>query len=465
MNKLPALIRLSIAVFALLLTNSVIAKDADLNRSIEDDYQYVLDLYQHFHENPELSYQEANSAARMAKEWRELGFTVTEGIGDEWIKKKMEQDFGSVPEGVGGFGLIGVLENGDGPTLMLRADMDALPLEEKTGLSYASKVIATDHRGVEAPVMHACAHDSHMAILIGAARQLVQNKDKWSGTLVLLGQPAEEVGHGAQAMLNDGIYEKFPKPDFVLATHTSGWDKAWDITYTSGYALANVDSVDIFVKGLGTHGSAPQTGKDPIVLSAQIINALQTLVSRELNPLDSGVVTVGAFNAGFKHNIIPDAAHLQLTVRSYSDEVRKTLLEGIERIAVAQAISAGLSEDLFPVVEIESDYTPSTFNDPDLTTRVMAAVAEQIGEERVYERPPSMGGEDFSFFHRRDESIPTLIFWTGGNDPVAMDKAAAGEGPLPPSNHSPFFAPDPEAALKTGVEAMTIGAMELLKKS
>ena len=452
-----ALLALSLAI-----SSPAFAKDADLTKAVNSDYKYVLDLYQHFHANPELSFKEKNSAARMAKEWKELGFEVTERIGDDWVKAKVKRDFGEVPNGVGGYGLVGVLKNGPGPTLMLRADMDALPLEEKTGLSYASKVVATDHRGVEAPVMHACAHDSHMAILIGTARQLIENKDKWSGTLVLLGQPAEEIGHGAQAMLADGLYEKFPKPDFVLATHTSGWDKAGDVTYTSGYALANVDSVDIHIKGLGTHGSAPHTGKDPIVIGAQIVNALQTLVSRELNPLEAGVVTVGAFNAGYKHNIIPDAAHLQLTVRSYSDEVRKTLLDGIKRIAKAQAISAGLPEDLYPDVEIESDYTPSTYNDPELTKRVMSAVAKQIGQDRVYDRPPSMGGEDFSLFHRHDKEIPTLIFWTGGSDPVAMDKAEAGEAPLPPSNHSPFFAPDPEAALKTGVEAMTIGAMDLL---
>lgn len=464
MTRFSTSLTTSLLALTFAVANPACAKEADLTKAVTADYDYVYDLYKDFHENPELSYQEKDSAARMAKEWRELGFTVTERIGDAWVKKKMETFFGEVPDNVGGYGLVGVMKNGDGPTLMLRADMDALPLEEKTGLAYASKVVATDYRGIKAPVMHACAHDSHMAILVGTARQLVKNKDKWSGTLILLGQPAEEVGHGARAMLADGIYEKFPKPDYVLATHTSGWDKAGDVTYTPGYALANVDSVDIHIKGLGTHGSAPHTGKDPIVIGAQITNALQTLVSRELNPLDAGVVTVGAFNAGYKHNIIPDAAHLQLTVRSYSDDVRKTLIEGIKRIAKAQAISAGLPEELHPTVEVENEYTPSTYNDPALTERVMGAVAAQIGEARVYERPPSMGGEDFSFFHRQDKTIPTLIFWTGGSDPEAMDNAAAGKGDLPPANHSPFFAPDPEAALKTGVEAMTIGALELLQK-
>ncbi len=464
MPKLSTMISTGLITLGLVLSASAQAKDASLTRAVNNDYKYVLGLYTHFHENPELSYLEKESAARMAKEWRELGFTVTEGLGDKWVKAKVKSEVGSVADGVGGYGLIGVLKNGDGPTVMLRADMDALPLEEKTGLSYASKVTATDYRGVEAPVMHACAHDSHMAILIGAARQLVQNKDKWSGTLVLMGQPAEEVGGGALAMLEDGLYKKFPKPDYVLATHTSGWDKAGDVTYTSGYALANVDSVDIYIKGVGAHGSAPHFGKDPIVIGAQIVNALQTLVSRELNPLESGVVTVGAFNAGYKHNIIPDEAHLQITVRSYKDDVRKTLLDGIRRIAKAQAISAGLPEELYPRVEMDADYTPSTFNDLALTEQVMSAVSKQLGEDRVYTRPPSMGGEDFSRFHRADEDIPTLIFWTGGSNRAAMEKAAEGKGPNPPGNHSPFFAPEPEAALKTGVEAMTIGAIELMKK-
>ena len=309
--------------------------------------------------------------------------------------------------------------------------------------------------------MHACAHDSHVAILIGAARQLVERKDEWKGTLVLIGQPAEEIGLGAIAMLEDGLFEKFPRPDYVLATHTSGWSPAGTVSYTSGYALANVDSVDITVKGIGAHGSAPHTGKDPIVIAAQIVNALQTLVSREVNPLKAGVVTVGSFRAGFKHNIIPDEAKLQITVRSYDDDVRKTLLDGIERIAIAQALSAGLPEDLMPIIEMESDYTPSTFNDPEMTDRVMAAIGKSIGNEKVTTQPPSMGGEDFSQFHRYDKDIKTLIFWTGGADPKQYKAALAGEGELPPGNHSPFFAPQAEPALKLGVQSMTAGALEL----
>ncbi|NOX94689.1 MAG: amidohydrolase [Alphaproteobacteria bacterium] len=451
-----------LSIAGLSLTGSAVAND--LGDAVEADYDYVFDLYKHFHANPELSFKESESAARMIAELEALGFTTTQGIGDKWTKKKAKADAGEVHDGVGGYGFVAIMENGDGPTLMIRADMDALPLEEKTGVSYASKVVSTDYKGQQAPVMHACAHDSHMAIMVGTARRLAAMKDQWSGTLILIGQPAEEIGLGALAMLEDGLYKQFPKPDYVLATHTSGWDSAGDVTYTSGFALANVDSVDIYIKGIGAHGSAPQFSKDPIVIGAQIVNALQTLVSRELDPLDAGVVTVGSFQAGYKHNIIPDAAHLQITVRSYEDNVREKLLNGIRRIAKAQAVSAGLPKDMMPEVVIESDYTPSTYNNPEMTTRVMGAIAKSIGEARVYERPPSMGGEDFSRFGRTPDDIPTVIFWTGGSDPEAMKAAREGKGVAPAANHSPFFAPLPEPTLKTGVHALTAGALELLSE-
>ncbi len=437
------------------------ASDADLTKAVAIDYGYVFDIYKNLHENPELALKELNTSSMLAKELADLGFEVTERVGDDWVKEKIKKDVGTLYEDVGGYGVVAVMKNGDGPTVMLRADMDALPLEEKTGLPYESKVTSQSYRGEEVPVMHACAHDSHVAILIGAARQLVKRKDDWSGTLVLIGQPAEELGLGAMAMLEDGLFENFPKPDYVLATHTSGWAPAGVISYTSGYALANVDSVDITIKGIGAHGSAPHMGKDPIVLGAQIVNALQALVSREVNPLDAGVVTVGSFQAGFVHNIIPDEAKLQLTVRSYDDDVRKTLLDGIERITLSQALSAGLPEELMPEITIQSDYTPSTYNDPEMTERVMGAVGKSIGEDKVITQPPSMGGEDFSRFHRYDRDIKTLIFWTGGAEPKAFKAAREGKGELPPGNHSPFFAPQPEAALKMGVQAMTAGTLEL----
>jgi hippurate hydrolase len=450
------------AAAAVALASPVCA--ADLAADVAADYPTVFELYKTFHQNPELSFKESQSAKIMANELKALGFAVTTGLGDAWTKAKAKADAGKVNEGVGGFGLVAVMKNGDGPTLMLRADMDALPLEEKTGLSYASKVVSADYKGQKAPVMHACAHDSHMAMLIGTARRLVAMKDQWQGTLVLIGQPAEEIGLGALAMLSDGLFTKFPKPDFVLAAHTSGWDPAGVVAYTPEYALANVDSVDITVRGVGAHGSAPHMGKDPIVVGAAIVSSLQTLISRETNPLDSGVVTVGAFQGGYKHNIIPDEATLKITVRSYKDEVRQKLLDGIKRIARAQAQSAGLPESLMPIVKVESDYTPSTYNDPALTSRVVKAMEASLGGNRVMERPASMGGEDFSQFGRTADDIPTFIYWVGGVDPVTWRAANEGRIAPPPANHSPQFAPVPEPTLKTGVQAMTAAALDLLRK-
>lgn len=439
------------------------ARAEDLTASVAADYPYVFDLYRHFHQNPELSLREVATSRRLAAELKSLGFSVTTGVGDAWVREKARLVAGKVDEGVGGYGVVAVMENGEGPVLMLRADMDALPLEEKTGLPYASKVKSRDYLGQDAPVMHACAHDSHVAMLIGVARRLAAMKDQWRGTIILVGQPAEELGLGARAMLADGLYKRWPKPDFALAMHTSGWDPAGAIAYTPGYALANADSVDIIVKGVGAHGSAPHAAKDPIVIGAEIVNALQTLVSRENNPLDPAVVTVGSFQAGYKHNIIPDRAHLKLTIRSYKDEVRQRLIDGVKRIAEAQARSAGLPKELWPEVLVEQDFTPSTYNDPALTARAMAAAAASLGKERVYERAPSMGGEDFSQFWRADRSIPTLIFWVGSVDPKAHKAALDGKGPTPSANHSPFYAPVAEPALKTGVQAMTAAALDLLK--
>lgn len=450
-----------VALTALIIAGPV---TAGLKEDVATDYPYVEALYKHFHENPELSFREVESSKRVAAELEGLGFNVTTGVGDAWVKAKAREITGEALPGVGGYGVVAVMKNGEGPVLMIRADMDALPLEEKTGVPYSSKVRAKDYAGQDAPVMHACAHDSHMAIMIGAARRLAAMKDQWKGTLVMIGQPAEEIGLGALAMLNDKLYTKFPKPDYVVALHTNGRDPAGTIAYTSGYALANVDSVDITVKGVGAHGSTPHLGKDPIVISAEIINALQTLVSRELDAQEAGVVTVGSIQAGYKHNIIPDEAHLMITVRSYSDEVRKQLLDGIKRIARAQALSAGLPESLMPVVEIEADFTPSTYNDPELTDRTMKAVAAALGEDRVHTTPAVMGGEDFSQFGRTKDDIPTVIFWVGGADPKAVAAAKAGKSPWPPSNHSPQFAPVPGPTLKTGVEGLTAAAMELLGK-
>jgi hippurate hydrolase len=359
--------------------------------AIENDWPYLQNLYTHFHENPELSFKETQTAARMASELRALGFDVTTGIG--------------------GTGLVAIMRNGVGPKLMIRADMDALPVKEATGKTYASKVIGENYLGAKnLPIMHACGHDVHMTALVGTARRLVAMKDQWAGTLVMIGQPAEEIGLGAKAMLDDGLYARFGVPDYNLALHVSAGLPAGTIGYTSGYALANVDSVDIEIKGVGGHGAYPNTTKDPIVLGAYIVTALQTLVSRNVDPQAPAVVTVGSFHGGTKHNIIPGNVHLKLTVRSYSDAVRQTLLDGITRIAQNQARAFGIAEDQLPVITLEKNYTPSTYNDPALVTRAMTAIADQVGEENIREMPAVMGGEDFSRYGRTKEKVPGFMF-------------------------------------------------------
>jgi hippurate hydrolase len=420
----------------------------------------LMALYKNLHANPELSFKESKSSELLAGELESLGFDVTSRLGEAWTTAKATKDVGEVLEGVGGYGVVGVLENGDGPTVLIRADMDGLPVTEQTGLEHASKVVDTTWTGVENGVMHACGHDIHMTTWVGAARELAGNKDKWSGTLVMIAQPAEEIGLGAQAMLADGLFERFPVPDYNLALHVSAGAPAGTVVYSPGFALANVDSVDIKVKGVGGHGAYPHTTKDPVLVAAHIVTALQSLVSRGTDPQDSAVVTVGSIKAGAKHNIISDEATLLITVRSYDDETRQRLLDGIERIAKGQAAAFGAPE---PEVSIETDYTPSTYNDPELTTRAMAAVADKIGAANVSEVAPVMGGEDFSQYSRTDEKIPSLIFWLGGVEAGAYERSKNGGDALP-SLHSPFFAPDASPTIATGVDAMTAAALELFSE-
>jgi hippurate hydrolase len=343
--------------------------------------------------------------------------------------------------------------------------MDGLPVVEQTGLPFASKVRATSVTGVESGVMHACGHDTHMAAWVGTARRLAAMKDQWSGTLVMILQPGEEIGVGAKAMLDDGLYTRFPKPTHAIAFHDSAGLPAGTIGYSNGWALANVDSVDISVKGVGGHGAYPHTTKDPIVLGSRIVSSLQTLVSRENDPQSPAVVTVGSFHSGAKHNIISDEATLLLTVRSYTDETRRLLLEGIKRVVRGEAIAAGMPDDRMPVVTIrENEYTPATFNTNALTTRTAALLTARFGAERVRATPAVMGGEDFGRFHLADKSIESLIFWVGGV-PQAKWQAANGDPAKLPSLHSPFWAPDPDATIATATEAMTAAALGVLKKS
>lgn len=432
-----------VAIAAIGLAAAPVAADP-LSDAVKADMPSLLTIYRDLHANPELSFEEVKSAAKMAAEAKNLGFDVTTGVGKT--------------------GVVAVMRNGPGPVLLLRADMDALPLVEQTGLPFASKVKALTREGAETGVMHACGHDTHMTAWIGTARRLAAMKDRWSGTLVMIAQPAEEIGSGAKAMLQDGLYTRFPKPSTVIAFHDSSSLPAGVIGYSDGYTMANVDSVDVTVKGLGGHGAYPHLAKDPIVLAARIVTALQTLVSREVDPLESGVVTVGSFIGGTKHNVIPDEAKLQITVRSYTPEVRKTLLDGIARIAKGEAIAAGMPEDRMPVVTIKDEFTPSTFNTQPLTNQIMTAFAGRFGKDRVQLGRPQMGGEDFSQYYLADtQNVQSLLFWVGGV-PQARWDAVKGDISKLPSIHSPFWAPDPEITIETATEAMTTAALTVLAK-
>ena len=420
----------------------------------------LIDLYKYFHTHPELSFKEVKSSTIMANELTSLGFEVTTGLGHEWTRAKSLRDNGVVRDGVGGYGVVGVYRNGEGPTVLIRADMDALPVAERTGVPHDSKVVDETWTGVTNGVMHACGHDIHMTSWVGTARNLIAAKDEWSGTLVMIAQPAEELGNGAQAMIADGLFERFPLPDYNLALHVSASVPSGKVAYSSGFALANVDSVDITVKGVGGHGAYPHTTKDPVIVGASIVTAVQTLVSRNVNPQTPAVVTVGSFQAGAKHNIISDEAKLLLTVRSYDDETRSMLLEGIERIAKAQALAFGAPE---PEIFIEPDYTPSTYNEPALAAKAAAAIADVIGAENIDQVDPVMGGEDFSQYGRTDANIPGLIFWVGAVEPGKWQAAQDSALGLP-SLHSPFFAPDYEPTIETGVKSMTASALALFNE-
>jgi hippurate hydrolase len=427
---------------ALALAMASVPAQADgLSDAVKAQMPGLVELYKDLHANPELSFQEVETARKLAARARALGFAVTEGVGKT--------------------GVVAVMTNGPGPVVMLRADMDGLPVVEQTGLAFASKKRGLSASGTETGVMHACGHDTHMTAWIGTAQLLAARKSEWSGTLVMILQPAEEIGQGAKAMLDDGLFTRFPKPDYVLAFHDAAQFPAGQIGYTKGFALANVDSVDVIVPGIGGHGAYPHTTKDPIVIASAIVMRLQTLVSRELNPTDSAVVTVGSFQAGAKHNIIPDEARLQLTVRSYSDETRKHLLEGIARIARGEAIAAGMPEDKLPKVSVQDPYTPATYNTPEFTEKVAAGLTARFGD-RVKAVPSVMGGEDFSQFYRADKDhVQSLIFWVGGVPADQWARAQKGEIELP-SLHSPFWAPDAPVVIATATEAMTAATLGIM---
>jgi amidohydrolase len=411
---------------------------AAVRKKIDAEYQSLDALYKHLHAHPELSLQEQQTSARMAKELKALGFEVTEKVG--------------------GNGVVGILRNGKGPTVLVRTDMDGLPVTEKTPVPYASKVRTRDKNGNEVGTMHACGHDLHMTCWVGAARTLAALKDRWQGTLIFIAQPAEEIGAGARMMLADKLYQRFGRPDYCLALHCDSRQTYGTVAYSDGLALANVDTMDILVKGRGGHGASPHTTVDPIVLAAKIVIDLQTIVSRERDPLDPAVVTVGSIHGGTKHNIIPSEVKLQLTIRTTNDATRKHVLEAIERITKAAALGMRAPE---PVIKLDAaEFTPALINDTALNKKTTTMFRELLGPENVQLRPPVMGGEDFSRYGRA--GVPIFLFWLGTIDAERW-AAAQKDGATPlPSLHSDLFWPAPEPTIRTGVLAMSQAVLNLV---
>lgn len=428
------------SLFALIATTTLLAQTwiSPSKSQIDAIYPQVESLYMDLHRNPELSLHEVKTAATMADNLRKLGFEVTTGVG--------------------GTGVVGVLKNGKGPTVMIRAELDALPVPEKTGLPYASHVMSKDDQGGDVPVMHACGHDLHMAVGIGTATLLSQNKDRWHGTFLFVGQPAEERIRGAAAMLKDGLFTRFARPDFAISLHDTADLPAGKMGFTSGYALANSDSVDVTIYGKGGHGSAPQVAVDPIVIAARTIVAWQTIISREINPQDPAVITVGSIHGGTKHNIIPDEVRLQLTVRSYKDEVRQHLIDSIGRIANGEATAAGAPKP--PNVQV-IESVKAVYNDPALTQRIAETLKKTFGAENIVQEPAAMASDDFAEYGQA--GVPALQFSLGAVNPSEFERAKASGTKLP-GPHSPFFAPDREPSLRTGIEAETAAVLELLGK-
>ena len=434
--------KFAIVITVALFTFQPVIMAQTIDAFIEKVYPELDALYKHLHQNPELSLQEKETSARIAQELRKIGYEVTEGIG--------------------GFGVVGLLKNGPGPVLLIRTDMDALPMEEKTELTYASTKKGIGNDGKETFIAHSCGHDIHMSVFIGTAKLMMEYKDSWRGTLLMVGQPAEENGMGAWNMLNDGLYERFPHPDYAIALHDDPFLPAGTVGYKSGALMAGVDMMNVTVYGEGAHGAAPHKGIDPIVLSAQMIQAYQTIVSRRLAPTEPAVVTVGSIHGGTVHNIIPDEVTMQLTLRSYSPETREELISSVKRISEFYAKAAGLSESKMPSYWIREPHTPALINDDQLTQQMVEVFKNNIGEDKVVAVEAQMIGEDFSRFGLQERAIPISMFYLGANDPEFLEKAKK-EGLDIPGLHSPYFAPVPEPTIKTGVKAMGLFAMDILK--
>lgn len=427
---------------AMMISQPVLAADEALRQNIANHFDsHLSDLFTWFHQNPELGFMEQRTAERLAEELRELGIEVTEGVG--------------------GTGLVGMIENGPGPLVLVRADMDGLPILEDSGLSYSSRNRQI-RDGVETPVMHACGHDMHMTTLVGTAKLLMDTRDDWSGTIMLVGQPAEEIINGAKAMLEDGLYDRFGVPDYAIGLHVSSGMPSGMVAVREGIVQSSADSVDIKVRGIGGHGAYPHQTVDPIYVGSQLVIALQGIISRQINPLSPAVITVGSFQGGSKHNIISNEVDLQLTVRTDSEATRDQVLGSIRDTAMNIGRLNGLPDDLLPIVSIGFESTPTNVNDSDAVQRVLPAWEQQLSYNPLVTSPRTgMGAEDFAYFTQTEHDVPGVFFSVGGTPPDLMREIAAGRTSAPP-HHSPFFLIDPDS-VKAGVEAMYTAAMELLE--
>jgi amidohydrolase len=442
-NALSILIASTLAISALMPNTALAFSPTTADYVAQDYQQHLAPLWDHFHRNPELSLMETKTAKRLSEELSSVGFDVTQGVG--------------------GTGVVAIMKNGPGPMVMVRADMDGLPVVEQSGLANASTVKMKDWNGEMVGVMHACGHDVHITSLVGTARFMAEHKDQWSGTLMLIGQPAEEKGPGASAMMADNLWQRFGQPDYAFAFHVSANSEAGKVIVDEGSPYAGADTVDIAVHGIGAHGASPHQGKDPIVIGAQIVNNLQTIISRELAPRYAGVITVGAFHAGTKHNIISDEAKLQLTVRSLTPEVREQLLTAIKRVAIGTARTAGIAEDNLPEVVVSEFSFPPTFNDQKLAKRLKGVLSKKMGDDALLAPAETgMGAEDFGFF-TSDPYIPSVYFKVGGTPKADFERAANG-GAAVPSHHSPQFKITPEPAIKSGVEATVHALLDVMAK-
>ncbi len=424
---------------------------ADLNRFVDGELAGLVSTYKGLHAHPELSHHEDATSALLATELRNAGFTVTEHVG-------------KYPDGTQAYGVVATLENGPGPRLLIRTDLDALPIVEETGLSYASHVTGKNQAGQEVGVMHACGHDVHVTTMIGTARALASTRAKWHGTVMLIGQPSEETLDGAKAMLADGLYARFGTPTFAIALHDTNSRAAGTVSVTSGPALAGVSAVDVTLRGIGGHGAQPQSGKDPVVMAGEFIVQVQTIVSRQENPRDPSVVTIGDVHGGTKRNIIPNEVKLELTTRAFNDKSMQIILDGIRHAAQGVALSAGVPEDRQPIISIlDNESGPATYNDPALTARVKTALIHALGAQNVFDEDPAMVSEDFGRFGLEGHRIPTVMFWLGAMDPLKL-AAAQAAGKSLPGPHTSLFEPIPDPTLRTGVTAMTSVAIALLQK-